>query len=118
MRKNEKANAEKASAWPGRRYLMGLLVAVLLVLVGGFGVVMATQQNNKLNKTGRQVMKEASGEPEEGLVVQFRAGGRGGKDRRAGQAGDGSVPGEMGAHGRVPDWSYPRPLVHDRTACL
>ena len=72
MRKNEKANAEKASAWPGRRYLMGLLVAVLLVLVGGFGVVMATQQNNKLNKTGRQVMKEASGEPEEGLVVQFR----------------------------------------------
>ena len=70
MRKNKKANAEKFSAMHGRRGLMVLLVAVLLLLVGGFGVVMATQQNNRLNESGLQVMKEASGDPEEGLAVQ------------------------------------------------
>ncbi|MEA1933063.1 MAG: response regulator [Thermodesulfobacteriota bacterium] len=67
MRKNRKVNAEKFSAMPG---LMVLLVAVLLLLVGDLGAVMATQQNNRLNKSWWKVMKEASGYPEEGLGVQ------------------------------------------------
>ena len=46
---------------PGLLRLMVLLVAVLLLLVGSLGAVMATQ---------RKVMKEASGYPEEGLGVQ------------------------------------------------
>jgi len=68
MRKNRKANREKASAKHVHRHLM-VTFAVLLLIVGGFGVVMATQ-NNRLNESGQQVMNDVSGNPEESTFVQ------------------------------------------------
>jgi len=70
MRKNRKANTEKASARHVHRHLMVTFAAVLLLIVGGFGVVMATQQNNGLNESGRQLMNDVSGAPEESTFVQ------------------------------------------------
>ena len=72
MRKNRKANTEKASAIHVHRRLMVTFAAVLLLIVGGFGEVAATQ-NNRLNESSRQVMKEASGNPEKSPVVQSSA---------------------------------------------
>ena len=55
----------------GARYRVVMLATVLL-LIGGVGVVMTPQRNPGLSKRGRQVVKKAPGSPAKGVSLQSR----------------------------------------------
>jgi PAS domain S-box-containing protein len=63
----------KTSIKPVSRRLLVPLVIVLLVLVGGFGMVLVTEQKNKLDESCRQVLHEVFGDFDRLLAEQSKA---------------------------------------------